>query len=141
MRVPEQMVLYASPVDTSLRRADWLFGSKGRLGQFETADLTLRRTELLQHLPDIQIIDARRAASGGSTRTTARPPKGRPGERLAAAAGRACDAFGGGGGRALHLRSTPVTVFSQRSMKHDTSWQTKRKKKLFALTGACPTIR
>jgi esterase/lipase superfamily enzyme len=63
MRVPEQMVLYVSPTDTSLRRADWLFGSKGRLGQFETADLTLRRTELLRHLPDIQIIDARVAGS------------------------------------------------------------------------------
>ena len=49
--------------DASLRQADWLFGSKGRLGQFETADLTLRRTELLRHLPDIQIIDARVAGS------------------------------------------------------------------------------
>ena len=63
MRVPEQMVLYVSPTDASLRRADWLFGSRERLGQFETADLTLRLTELLRHLPDVQIIDARVAGS------------------------------------------------------------------------------
>jgi len=63
MRVPEQMVLYVSPVDTSLRQADWLFDSKGRLGQFEAADMTVRGAELLRRLPDIQIIDARVAGS------------------------------------------------------------------------------
>ena len=63
MRVPEQMVLYVSPLDTTLRQADWLFNSKGRLGQFEAADLTVRGAELLQRLPNIQIIDARVAGS------------------------------------------------------------------------------
>ena len=61
MRVPEQMVLYVSPTDSTLGMADWLFGSKQRLGQSQEAgDLTRRRTELLQHLPDIQFIDVRR---------------------------------------------------------------------------------
>jgi esterase/lipase superfamily enzyme len=63
MQVPEQMVLYVSSVDTSLRQADWLFDSKGRLGQFEAADLTVRGAELLRRLPNIQIIDARVAGS------------------------------------------------------------------------------
>lgn len=64
MRIPEQMVLYVSPTDTSLSIADWLSGGKQRLGQSQKADdLTRQRTELLQHLPDIQFIEVRMAGS------------------------------------------------------------------------------
>ncbi len=64
MRVPEQMVLYVSPTDTNLSIAEWLFGSKQRLGQSQEAgDLTQRRTELLQHLPGIQFIEVRMAGA------------------------------------------------------------------------------
>jgi esterase/lipase superfamily enzyme len=70
MRVPEQMVLYVSPTDTNLNIADWLFGGKQRLGQSQKADdLTRRRTELLQHLPDIQFIVVRMAGSLSGSHT------------------------------------------------------------------------
>jgi len=65
MRVPEQMAMYVSPTDTTLGMADWLFDSKQRLGESQEAGpLTRRRTELLQHLPDIQFIDVRVGGSG-----------------------------------------------------------------------------
>jgi esterase/lipase superfamily enzyme len=63
MRVPEQMVLYVSPTDLSLRLASFFFDSRSRLGQSHVGDRTPRRFELLQHLPDIQFIDARVAGS------------------------------------------------------------------------------
>ena len=63
MQVPEQMVLYVSPSDARLRLADWVFGSRERLGQSHVTDQTPRRAELLQHLPEIQFIDARVAGS------------------------------------------------------------------------------
>jgi esterase/lipase superfamily enzyme len=64
MRVPEQMVLYVSPADLSLRLASFFFGSRLRLGQSHVGDRSPRRAELLQHLPGIQFIDARVAGSG-----------------------------------------------------------------------------
>lgn len=64
MRVPEQMVLYVSPTDLSLRLASFFFGSKDRLGQSHAGDRTPRRADLLRHLPEIQFIDARVAGSG-----------------------------------------------------------------------------
>ena len=67
MQVPEQMVLYVSPTDARLRLADFVFGSKDRLGQSHVRDQTPRRAELLQHLPDIQFIDARVAGSWGGS--------------------------------------------------------------------------
>jgi hypothetical protein len=40
-----------------------VFGSRERLGQSHVTDQTPRRAELLQHLPEIQFIDARVAGS------------------------------------------------------------------------------
>jgi hypothetical protein len=44
--------------------ANWLFGSEQRLGQSqEASELTRWRTELLEHLPDIQFIEVRTVGS------------------------------------------------------------------------------
>jgi esterase/lipase superfamily enzyme len=64
MRVPEQMVLYVSATDFRLNVGDLLFGSKARLGQFDSNSLTARQLEALRHLPGIQFIDSRVAGSG-----------------------------------------------------------------------------
>ena len=64
MRVPEQMVMYVSPEDKWLGRADWLLDSADRLGQVDADNLTPARTRSLQRTPEIQYIDARVAASG-----------------------------------------------------------------------------
>jgi len=64
MRVPEQMVMYVSPEDKWLGRADWLFDSETRVGQTGAANLTAGRTQSLLRTPEIQYIDARVAASG-----------------------------------------------------------------------------
>jgi esterase/lipase superfamily enzyme len=63
MQVPEQMALYVSPTDARLRLADFFFGSQERLGQSHVRDQTPRRAQLLEHLPEIQFIDARVAGS------------------------------------------------------------------------------
>ena len=63
MQVPEQMVLYVSPADLLLRLASLALGSKDRLGESHVGDRTPRRAELLNHLPDIQFIDARVAGA------------------------------------------------------------------------------
>ena len=63
MRVPEQMVLYVSPNDLRLNVGDVLFGSKSRLGQTETRNMTPGQLEALRNLPELQFIDARIAGS------------------------------------------------------------------------------
>ena len=63
MRIPEQMVLYVSPVDPQLGMADWLFDGQGRLGEVEAGDLPRRQTEMLNDLTGIQFIDCSVAGS------------------------------------------------------------------------------
>lgn len=55
--VPERMTVYVSATDRALRVADWLFGSKRRIGQLRWSDLTPEQQKALAAVSQMQIID------------------------------------------------------------------------------------
>lgn len=57
--IPERMTVYVSATDRAIGIADWIFGSKRRIGQLRWSDLNPEQRQAMEAMPQMQVIDVR----------------------------------------------------------------------------------